>query len=121
MFEGILPTELEEKIYKLKHQYEFKKVLDGIKNKKKLKINDHYIITKKSLDFNNELVEKSQYAFIDDFYLENDNIIYSYSYGHFGFHEGCASRDQIRELNDEEKIYHNNNHFWKLPQEFYQS
>jgi hypothetical protein len=95
--------------------------MDDIKNNKILKINNYYIITKKIRNNCKELVEKKQYAFIDNYYKKNDNIIYSYYYGHFGFHEGCAERYQIKKLNDEELIYHNNNHYWKLPQQFYQS
>ena len=123
MFEKILPSEIEEKIYRLKHNYDFKKVMDDIKNKNYIEKNEYYIIKKENMDRQFGIVVKRQYAKVDGYYRHphNNKIIYSYYYGHFGFHEGYAERDQIRKLNEEELVHHNNNHFWQLPQQFYQS
>jgi len=63
-----------------------------------------------------------QVATVDDFEtLPKGLILYSFNYGVVGFHEGFAREENIRELTNEEREYQKKNHFWKLPQQFYQS
>ena len=82
-----------------------------------IRINDYYIIVKETDGY-----VKKQYAKIDGLvYGEDNKKYYTYYYGHFGFHEGCCSYDEIRELNDTEKISSESDNFWELPQQFYQS
>ena len=65
---------------------------------------------------------KEQIVYIDEVYTcEDGTILYNYYYGIMGFHEGCTSENNVRELTEEEKNYKENNEFWKLPQQFYQS
>lgn len=72
------------------------------------------IIVRKTKD--NQI--KEQYATID--HIHDDGTI-EYNYGYFGFHEGFCVPNQIRSMTDTEKQYLNNNQWWNLPQQFYQS
>ena len=42
-------------------------------------------------------------------------------YGHYNFHESILPIEQIRKLTKKELKYHENNEYWNLPQNFYQS
>ena len=91
------------------------------------------IISKSDLSFNNDICKiiweyyksppnKQQYVKVDDIITTQEgNILYSYYYGVYGYHEGYCTRENIRELTPTEKIESENNRFWKLPQQFYQS
>ena len=46
---------------------------------------------------------------------------YLMDYGHYSFHEALLSIEQIRKLTDKETTFHENNEYWNLPQNFYQS
>ena len=78
--------------------------------------NNYYIIQK---EINGEI--KRQYAKIDRKFNYNGNILYEYTYGYYNYHEGYCNISNIKELTSEEKIHADNNHFWLLPQQFYQS
>jgi hypothetical protein len=75
-----------------------------------INIGEKYIIVKK---------DKEQLVTIDDIYDVNGVRYYSYNYGYVGFHEGCCTIDEVRELNEFER--ENVKEFWLLPQQFYQS
>ena len=47
--------------------------------------------------------------------------IYKFDYGNVGFHEGYSKLENTRELTEEERRYSDNDEYWKLPQQFYQS
>lgn len=67
-------------------------------------------------------IKKEQVATIESFNTMNDGVrIYNYDYGIFGFHDGVAKIEQIRALTKEEQDNHSKNHYWKLPQQLYQS
>jgi hypothetical protein len=71
--------------------------------------------------------QKEQYAIITDIinYLDSDTnnefVLVRYDYGHFGFHSGSCLESHVRVLTSEERTSSDINHFWKLPQQFYQS
>ena len=86
-------------------------------NESNIKLNEKYIIRKLEND-----IPKEQYVVIDgNIDADDGSKLYTYTYGHFGFHEGCCSPENIREMTDKEKEFSKNNEFWKLPQQFYQS
>jgi hypothetical protein len=79
-------------------------------------VNNYYIIEK--------MIDgkiKRQYAKIDSIVNYNGQILYEYYYGYYNYHEGSCNISNIKELTPEEQIYADNNHFWNLPQQFYQS
>ena len=51
----------------------------------------------------------------------NNKNIYLMDYGHYNFHESRLPIEQIRKLTKKELKYHENNEYWNLPQNFYQS
>ena len=82
----------------------------------KITIDKRYIIEK---IINGEV--KRQYAYVDDEYEYQAKMFYDYTYGTFGFHEGCCELKNIKELTQEQKISAYAGRYWELPQEFYQS
>lgn len=114
----MLPLEIINKIYTIKHQLEYTDCIKEIKEY--IKINEYYIIRRYDLNNPNRLIK--QYAKIDGYYeTEDGEKTYSFYYGVFGFHEGFATRAQILRLTAQERQYSINNQYWKLPQQFYQS
>ena len=79
-------------------------------------MNHPYIIMKK---INNLPVE--QVVIIDNSKQVEKGILYEYTYGVYNFHDGCAFLPQIRKLTPHENDLYQNNKFWKLPQQFYQT
>tara|TARA_B100000902_G_scaffold258926_1_gene245154 strand:- start:6579 stop:6923 length:345 start_codon:yes stop_codon:yes gene_type:complete len=53
-------------------------------------------------------------------YSDNKNR-YLMDYGHYNFHESILPIEQIRKLTKKELKHHENNEYWNLPQNFYQS
>ena len=52
---------------------------------------------------------------------ETNETLYSGYYGMHGYHEVITNIKNIKELTDTQKEYINNNQYWKLPQQFYQT
>lgn len=111
----LLPKEIVDYIYKIKHSIEMKDVCKEIN----LKIPGIYVIVKKSIY--DERIEQIVNITFTEYIKENDLTLYNYDYGVFGFHEGCCTRDEIRRLTFKEKINSQQRKFWELPQQFYQS
>ena len=80
----------------------------------KVNVSDKCIIRRKENG-----IYKEQYVYIDG--VSNDGKSYTFTYGYFGFHEGCGTIDQIREMTAVEKEHDSKNEWWSLPQQFYQS
>jgi len=82
-------------------------------NKKECKNKQNTIVNKSNLEQYGKITKKIIY--------ENGDIIYQMDYGHYNFHESFLPIERLRKLTEEEMVYHKNNQFWKLPQQFYQS
>ena len=91
-------------------------IIFNFKEKLEIQLNKKYIICK---TINGEY--KEQVATIDCRYKNKTKYIYEYSYGILGYHEGYCTRNQIRELTDEEKTHIQENRYFNLPQQFYHS
>ena len=76
-------------------------------------MNEHYIAEKNG---------KKQIVKIDS---ETEDIngkrMYGYYYGNFNFHDGYCYPEQLRSLTTTERLLLEQNKFFDLPQEFYQT
>lgn len=130
-----LPNEIKEKIFifvtidDLKINYfhlkDYKYILDYIIKKynyntlwreNTIKIPGFYIITR----FINN-IKKEQIVTIDSKYKVGSTTIFEYNYGIFGYHEGYAKIDSIRNLTKEENEKKKEGKLFSLPQQFYHS
>ncbi|VVU95564.1 hypothetical protein CPAV1605_1316 [seawater metagenome] len=82
-----------------------------------IELNKYYVISK--------IVDgqkKEQVVMIDHESIGNEGqVLYGFYYGVYGYHEGYSIPENIRELTPTEKENQSKNHFWELPQMFYQS
>ena len=124
IFNFLDPEDIKNIYFKFKC---FKLCLDDVIKKNNLKnkyyenkitIPGRYIITK---SINNTI--KEQIVTIDSYYydIHSNSKIFYYNYGIFGYHEGCAKINCIRELTNKEKELQKNNRIFQLPQQFYHS
>ena len=114
LLEHFLPVELVDKIYRIRHTLELNDVHKELIHTKKIVKGKAYILKRNN---------KQQVVTIDGYYRDTgkSKLLYSYYYGIFGFHEGFTVRENLYELTHEQQEHQRNGHYWKLPQEFYQS
>ena len=118
LFSYFSPQFIKENYFNLK---DYKYILDYVISKYnidhlymelKIKIPGSYII---------ECRNKKQIVVIDSKEkYRNNEILYNYNYGVYGFHEGFTTYKRIRFLTEKQKEIKKSGKFWNLPQQFYQ-